>query len=160
MRSSFPKDTHQKTLILGGPQPPDPTGVPEDEYKKLYNAFRKKHNAFTNKRRNESVKVAQSSGGPAWKYLGCCNEQLYPMQEVDSHLLLAGQTFPGKDILHLCITEEAMYCGIVTRINRSDDTNFTVVGVDFYVWASFTTVSGWTANCIVCQEGGDLRNVP
>jgi hypothetical protein len=35
MRSSFPKDTHPKTLILGGPQPPDPTGVLEDKYRKL-----------------------------------------------------------------------------------------------------------------------------
>jgi hypothetical protein len=82
------------------------------------------------------------------------------MQEVDSHPLLAEHTFPGKDILHLRIAEEAMYCGIATRINRSDDTNFTVVGVNFYVRALFTTVSGWTANCVVCQEGGDLLFIP
>ncbi len=47
MRSSFPKDTRPKTLILGGPQPPDPTGVPEDEYRRLYSVFRKKRKAFT-----------------------------------------------------------------------------------------------------------------
>ena len=78
------------------------------------------------------------------------------MQEVDGYPLLAGHTFPGKDILHLRIAEEAMYCGIATRIIRSDDTNFTVVGVNFYVRALFTTMSGWTTNCVVCQEGGDL----
>jgi hypothetical protein len=82
------------------------------------------------------------------------------MQEVDSHPLLAGPTFPGKDILHLHIAEEAIYCGIATRINRSDDTNLTVVGVDFYVWALFTTVFGWTANCVVCREGGDVLQIP
>ena len=65
MRSSFPKDTRPKTLILGGPQPPDPTGVPEEEYRKLYSAFRKKRKAFTNKRCNKSAKVAQSAGGLA-----------------------------------------------------------------------------------------------
>jgi hypothetical protein len=143
MRSSFPKDTRPKTLILGGLQPPDPTGVPEDKYRKLYSAFKKKHKAITDKRCNESAKVAQSAGGLARKFTGYCSEQLRPMQEVDSHPLLAGHTYPGKDILHLCITEEAVYRGIGTRINRSDDTNLTVVGVDFYVRASFTTVSGF-----------------
>jgi hypothetical protein len=58
MHSSFPKDTRPKTLILGGPQPPDPTGVPEDKYRRLYSVFRKKRKAFTNKRRNEALKAA------------------------------------------------------------------------------------------------------
>ncbi len=26
--------------------------------------------------------------------------------------------------------------------------------------ASFTTVSGWTANCVVCREGGDVLQIP
>jgi hypothetical protein len=60
MHSSFPKDTRPKTLILGGPHPPDPTGVPEEEYRKLYSASRKKRKAFTNKRGNKSAKVAQA----------------------------------------------------------------------------------------------------
>ncbi len=95
MRSSFPKDMRPKTLILGGPQPPDPTDVPEDEYRQLYSAFRKKRKAFTDKRRNKASKAAQSAGGLALKYAECCSEQLRPMQEVDSHPLLAGHTFPG-----------------------------------------------------------------
>jgi hypothetical protein len=85
MRSSFPKDTRPKTLILGGPQPPDPSGVPEDEYRRLYSAFRKKRKAFTDKRRNEASKAAKSAGGLALKYTGCCSEQLCLLQEVDSH---------------------------------------------------------------------------
>ena len=83
------------------------------------------------------------------------------MQEVDSHPFLAGHTFPGKDIIHLlCIAEEVMRRGIVIRVNRSDDTNFTVVGVDFYVRALFTSVAGWTANCVVCQKDSDLLIIP
>jgi hypothetical protein len=74
MRSSFPNDMLPKTLILGGPQPLDPTGVSEDEYRWLYSTFRKKRTAFTNKRRNEASKAAQSAGGLALKYTGCCSE--------------------------------------------------------------------------------------
>ena len=61
----YPKNTRPKTLILGGLQPPDPTGVPEDKYRKLYSAFRKKRKAFTDKRHNKLAKVAQSAGGLA-----------------------------------------------------------------------------------------------
>ena len=71
MCSSFPKDTRRKTIILGGPQPPDPTCVPEDEYKKLHSAFRKKRKAYTDKKRIDLAKVAHSAGGIARKYTGC-----------------------------------------------------------------------------------------
>ncbi len=57
MRSSFPKYRRPKMLIHGGPQPPDPTGVPEDEYRKLYSTFREKRKAFTDKRRNDRQRL-------------------------------------------------------------------------------------------------------
>ena len=53
-----------------------------------------------------------------------------------------------------------MHCGIVTKVVRSDVTNFLVIGADFYVRASFTSKDGWTANCVVCREGGDLLQIP
>ena len=160
MRSSFPKDTRPKTLILGGPQPPDPTGLAEDEYRVVYDKYRNVRKAYTDKRRSELAKAAHAAGGLALQYTGCCSEQLRPLQEVDCHPLQPGLTFPGKDILHLRIAEEAMHRGIATKINRSDDTNLTIVGVDFYVRASFTTASGWTANCVICREGDDLLQIP
>ena len=39
MRSSFPKDTRPKNMIIGGPQRPDPTGPSEEEYQKQLNKF-------------------------------------------------------------------------------------------------------------------------
>jgi hypothetical protein len=53
-----------------------------------------------------------------------------------------------------------MHRGIVTRVNRSGDTNFTVVGADFYVRASFTSNAGWTANCVVTRDGDCLLEIP
>jgi hypothetical protein len=82
------------------------------------------------------------------------------LTEVDSHPLITGHTFPAKDILHLRIAEEAMHRGIVTKVVCSDDTNFLVIGADFYVRALFTSTDGWTANCVVCREGGDLLQIP
>ena len=53
-----------------------------------------------------------------------------------------------------------MHRGIVFKVVRSDVTNFLVIGADFYVRASFTSTDGWTANCVVCREGGDLLQIP
>ena len=50
MCSSFPKDSHQKMLILGGPQAPDRTGLSDEEYKKLYNVFRQEQKRYTDKK--------------------------------------------------------------------------------------------------------------
>ena len=53
-----------------------------------------------------------------------------------------------------------MHRGIVIKVIRSDDTNFVAVGPEFYVRGSFTKNDGWTANSVVCREGGDLLQIP
>ena len=39
--TSFPKNKLRKNMVLGGPQPPDPSGLTEDEYEKLYAKYSK-----------------------------------------------------------------------------------------------------------------------
>jgi hypothetical protein len=159
--TSFPKNKLRKNMVLGGPQPPDPAGLMEDEYKKLYAKYSKERKRYTDKKRNEAAKrIQECAGGKPGRYSGFCDGQLRPLTEVDSHPLITGHTFPAKDILHLRIAEEAMHRGIVTKVVRSDVTNFVVIGADFYVRASFTSTDGWTANCVVCREGGDLLQIP
>ena len=63
LRTSFPKNKLRKNMILGGPQAPDPAGLTEDEYQKLYRKFRRDRKRFTDKKRNESAKRSQGFGG-------------------------------------------------------------------------------------------------
>ena len=158
--TSFPKNKLRKNMVLGGPQPPDPAGLTEDEYEKLYAKYSKERKRYTDKKRNVAAKRIQCAGGKPGCYSGFCNGQLRPLTEVDSHPLITGHTFPAKDILHLRIAEEVRHRGIVTKAVRSDDTNFLVIGADFYVRTSFTSTDGWTANCVVCREGRDLLQIP
>ena len=84
MRSSFPKDSRPKNMVAGGPQRPDPTGLSQGEYEKQLNKYKKERKKYTDKKRNESAKEAQSDGGkPGKKYTGCCNEQLRYIHDVD-----------------------------------------------------------------------------
>ena len=101
LRTSFPKNKLRKNMILGGPKAPDPAGLTEDEYQKLYTKFRRERKRYTDKKRTESAKRSQVFGGTSGQYSGCCDEQLRSLNEVDSHPLETGHTFPGKDILHL-----------------------------------------------------------
>lgn len=77
-RTSFPKNKLKKNMILGGPQPPDPTGLAEDEYEKLLSKFRKERKRYTDKKRNESAKRTNAAEGKPGHYTGCCNKQLNP----------------------------------------------------------------------------------
>ena len=76
LRTSFPKNKLRKNMILGGPQAPDPAGLTEDEYRKMYSKFRRERKRYTDKMRNESAKRSQGFGGKSGRYSGCCNEQL------------------------------------------------------------------------------------
>lgn len=101
LHTSFPKNKLRKNMILGGPQAPDPAGLTEDEYKKKYSKFRRERKRYTDKMRSAAAKRSQAFGGGSSGYSGCCYEQLRTLNEVDSHPLETGQTFPGKDILHI-----------------------------------------------------------
>jgi hypothetical protein len=46
------------------------------------------------------------------------------------------------------------------KVERSDDTNFIVVGINFYVSGTFSENAGWTAHIVVCCNGDDVLKIP
>ncbi len=160
-RSLFPKDeSRTKNLVLGGPQPPDLSNYPEDERKDVWKAYKKKRKAYNDKEHNKRAKIARDAGLNVSVYSGCNHDQLRTMNNIESAPLLVGHSFSTKDILHLRVAEEAILQGIVMKVGRSNDWNFTASGVDFYVRVSFTERVGWTVHSAVFREGGDLLKIP
>ena len=161
-RSSFPKNNSvSKYYLESGPQPPDLSQYPEEDHNDVWAAFKKKRKAYNDKQRYTKAKIARNNPNcNESRYTGCNSDQLQPMTEVEAGPLLVNHTFSSKDILHLRIAEEANLRGIVIRVTRSDDQNFHVIGVDFYVRASFTQKDGWKVLSAVCREGGDLLTIP
>jgi hypothetical protein len=47
-----------------------------------------------------------------------------------------------------------------TQTHRSDFSNLVVVGVDFYVKASFYENDGWRVQNAICREGDDSLKIP
>jgi hypothetical protein len=82
------------------------------------------------------------------------------MVEVEKSGLIANHTFKSKDLLQLRISEEANLRGINTIAIQSDHTNLTVMGVNFYVNATFSEKVGWRVQTAICREGDDILKIP
>ena len=161
LRSSFPKNKKRMNIIPGGPQPPDLTMYPESEHEAVLDAYIAVRKKFTDKDRHARVKKMNSEAKlSATTVKGDQNEQLRPMSVVEGNRLVDGDTFKNKNVLQLRISEEANLRGITTRANRSDLMNLTVVGVKFYVNATFHEHTGWVVHSAVCREGDDVLQIP
>ncbi len=81
------------------------------------------------------------------------------MGEVEKSGLITNQTFKSKEFLQLHISEEANLRGINTYAIQSDHTNLTVIGVNFYVNATFSEKVGWRFQTSICREGDDILKI-
>jgi hypothetical protein len=101
--------SHNKTLIPGRQQLPDLSDYPESQHTAVWKVDRKKRKVHINKEHRKHVKIAQSLGETGVKvYTGGNTNQLRLMTKVESHPLVEQQTFILKDIVQLCIVEEAI----------------------------------------------------
>jgi hypothetical protein len=80
------------------------------------------------------------------EHSGVLFAQLRTMSEVESSPLLVDHTFLLKELLQLCIAEEANFSGCQVTSYRSDDKRVQVIGCagsGFSVQAVFSLSSGW-----------------
>jgi hypothetical protein len=159
LRSSFQKDKSRMNIIPGSPEPPDLSKYPKSEWDAVLAAYLIKWKAFTDRDCHRRMKKSKSEAKLSATVSGVQIEQLRPMSKVETHHLLEGDTFKNKEVLQLRISEEANLRGISTRANRSDLMNLIVVGINFYVNASFFEHSGWVVHTAVCWEGDDVLQI-
>jgi hypothetical protein len=99
-------------------------------------AYAKERKAYTDIQHFAHVKTVQSVSHLSG-YSGHNNTQLQTMADVESNRLEEDHTFVTKeDILNLRIAEEANLRCIKMKVERSDGTNFIVIGINFYAYVS------------------------
>ncbi len=78
--------------------------------------------------------------------------------------LQRGDSFPDQDLVLLCTSEEANFCGISYTVKKSDNRQLYCVGPGFKISASHTVKNGLiVTRCEVCETesaGGTQPNVP
>ncbi len=114
LQSFCSKDaSRNKALIPGGPQPTDLSDYSKSQHAAGWKAYKRKRKAYIDKECRKCVKIAQSLGETVVKvYSGGNTNQLHSMTKVESHQFVEQQTFSLKDIVQLCIAEEANLRGI------------------------------------------------
>ena len=90
------------------------------------------------------------------EHSGVLTDVLRMMTEVQTSPLLVDHTFPDKELLLLCIGEEANLSGCRVSCKRSDDYRVQVYGSDtsssFCVKAVFSISAGWTITTAETRE--------
>jgi hypothetical protein len=99
------KSTHhgRGNLILGGPEYRDTTNMTDNEKRD----YRKTRNDYTDKLRLARMRQDVEETLPSDTFTGCRTPHLRTEAEVESAGLEVGHTFPAKDLLLMCIAEEA-----------------------------------------------------
>ena len=159
LRSSFPRDYARKNIVPGGPPKPDVSNLSESEAMVVMKRYNKDRKAYTDKQRTLRCKVSKSVKISS-TFSGIRTERLRPMTEVDKGRLLDNHSFMSKEVVQLRIAEEANLRCISIYVKRSDFTNYTVSGFNFYVNATFSEKHGWVVQTAICREGDDILKIP
>ncbi len=100
--------------IPGGPQPPDLSMYPEPEQQAVLDSYIAKRKSFTDRYHHQRVKKKNLEAKLSATVSADQTEQLCPMSIVETLRLVEGDTFKKKNVLQLCISEEANLRGITT----------------------------------------------
>ncbi len=103
----------QTTLIQGGPQPPDYSGMTKVEKDMAKDVFEKKRKLWMDKLHCLRLKKkVHLDSIRVDNYTGCLHPTLRQLVEVEQERLRVGHTFPDINILKLRVAEEANLRGI------------------------------------------------
>jgi hypothetical protein len=74
------------------------------------------------------------------------------MSDVCTTHLERGHSFPDRDLVLLCISEEANFCGIHYTVKKSNNCQLYCTGPGFLIYASHSVKKGWiVTRCEICD---------
>jgi hypothetical protein len=93
-------------------------------------------------------------------FMGNLSPTLRTMSDVCAAHLERGHSFPDRDLVLLCISKEANFCGIYYTVKKSDDCQLYCTGPGFLIYASHLVMKGWlVTRCEICdtESAGDTQ---
>jgi hypothetical protein len=82
------------------------------------------------------------------------------MEYVERHCSEKGHTFQLKEMLQICIAEEANLLLIKVKTIRSNSMNLFVAERNFYVSVTYSVQYGWQVTKACCRFGDDFSIIP
>ena len=150
------------TTIVGGPAPPDYTGMDSNEIEDAKALYKVQRKAYVDQiRRQRLKKHVDKNTTSVGTYTGCLHPVLRPMSVVELNRLKVGDTFPDIDLLKLRVAEEANLRGISFHITRSEIRQLRCYGYKFVVEANNTEYAqGFVVTVCSVRNGDDYTNMP
>ncbi len=140
------------TLLEGGPQEPSYEGMTAAEERAAmeeYQMLRKKWRDQTRSNRLQAQKTTDFNDGD---FTGNLCPTLRPMSDVCVANLERGHSFPDQDLVLLCASKEANFCGIHYTVKKSNDCQLNCAGPGFKIYASHSVKKGWiVTRCEICE---------
>ena len=126
------------------------TAAKVNEAKKRYSIDRQK---FRDKLRRERLRAAKGRLFDDKDYTGDVTPTLHLMALVINSHLKRGHTFPDRDLVALCIAEEANFHGISFQTDKSDELKLYCRGPESFLVYATNINYGWTVTkCNVLKE--------
>jgi hypothetical protein len=119
---------------------------------------------WRDQRRSNRLQAQKTTDFNDSDFTGNLCPTLRPMSDVCVAHLQRGHSFPDRDFVLLCTSEDAKFCGISYTVKKSNDCQLYCVGPGFKISASHTVKNGWiVTRCEVCETesaGATQPNVP
>jgi hypothetical protein len=140
------------TILEGGPQEPSYKGMTaakERAAREEYQMLRKKLRDQTRSDRLHTQKTTKFNDGD---FTGNLCPTLRPMSDVCAAHLERGHSFPDRDLVLLCASEEANFCGIHYTVKKSKNRQLICIGPGFKIYALHSVKKGWiVTRCEICE---------
>ena len=134
--------------------PPNYEGMTVTEKECAKDEYEQKRKAFTAQKQVQRLKEA-AHHIEIVQYTGCLHPALRTMAEVEKSRLEIGHTFPDKDLLKLCVAEEANCRGIHFYVPHSEVQQYKAHGDMFTVKANNNEMTNVFYVCVCSVRDGD-----
>jgi hypothetical protein len=152
------------TLLKGGPQEPSYEGMMAAKERVVREEYQMLKKKWRDQRRSNRLQAQKKTNFNDGDFTGNLCPTLHPMSDVCIAHLQRGHSFPDQDLVLLCASKEANFCGISYTVKKSNNRQLYCVGPGFKISASHTVKNGWIVTrwevCETESAGATQPNVP
>ncbi len=141
------------TFLRGGPQEPSYEGMTAVKERAAREEYLNKRKKWRDQTRSDRLQAKKTTKFNDDDFTGNLCPTLRPMSDVCATHHERDHLFPDQDLVLLCTSKEAIFCGIHYTVKKSDDRQLYCTGPGFLIYASHSVKKGWVVTrCKICDS--------
>jgi hypothetical protein len=131
------------TLLKGGPQEPSYEGMTAGEEKAAREEYQNKRKKWRDQMRSKRLQANKMTNFNDDDFTGNLSPTLRAMSDVCAAHLERGHSLSDQDLVLLCVSKEAFFCGIHYTVKKGDNPQLYFTSPGFLIYASHLVRKGW-----------------